>query len=702
MSESVKKLWRSQRFRIWALVFLIFLLAFILRVIYPVSRPLVWSDRAFHFMNAVGEQNWIGTYKRYHPGVSIMWLAGIPLRLFSVANGGLTADQMLGVAPTQPGTLVNALQVAVLPVVFVISLCIALTYPLLRRLAGHRIALAGALFLALDPFYIGYSKVVHPDALLATFMLMSALFLLTYLKERRLLTLALSGLFAGFSFLSKSPSIFLIPYASLVVTAGLLVPWYRYRARTNDPTLPWAKILWPIVRTLLLWAGVAALAYVIFWPAMWVSPLETIQNVLGGVSKHQANPHDNPVFFNNQILTTDPGIGYYLSVIGWKTTAITLPLVVVATAFALVRFRSPKSWPVWALLAYVFFFTIQMTLGQFKQIAYLLPVFPALDVIAAFGLVWSAEALARLKPLRAFAHFDRVFIILIIGVQAIITFVSYPYFTAHYNRLLGGTQVAQYILPQQDQGEGLEVAARFLNSLPHGQDETAQIHPRGAIVFKREFEGRTLVEISPLARYRIYSLNHLMRQLGDEEWLEQWEADQKNEPLLIVEVGGIPQVWVYGKLPEDLAAGGPAFDLDYRLGENITLENVRLKSDTISSGDTLTLLMYWRAESEISGDYTVFTHLLSADDELVAQQDNVPLLGIRPTTTWRKGELLEDPYLILTDSNLPGGTYLLTVGMYDTLSLKRLPVYDANGELIPDARVVVGTVEVVDETTSGN
>jgi hypothetical protein len=699
MFENLKRLWSSRIFRIWVLIFLIFLLAFILRIIYPVSRPLVWSDRAFHFIDAVSEQNWAGTYKRYHPGVSIMWLVGIPLRLFSNANGGLTADQFLGVAPTRPGTLVDALQASVILVAFVISLCIALTYPLLRKLANHRIAISGALLLALDPFYIGYSKVIHPDALLATFMLMSALFLLTYLKERRLLMLLLSGLFAGFSFLSKSPSLFLIPYTSLAVTAGLLVPWYR--TRSNDLAVHWTKNLWSIARTLLIWAGMVAVAYIIFWPAMWVSPLETIQNVIGGVTKHQANPHGNPIFFNNQIMTTDPGIGYYLSVIGWKTTSVTFPFALLATIFAAIRFRSPESWPVWALLAYVIFFTVQMTLGQFKQIAYLLPIFPALDVIAAFGLVWSAEALARLKPLRAFTRLDRLIIVFLIGVQAIITFTSYPYFTAHYNRLLGGTRVAQNVLPQQDHGEGLEVAARFLNALPHGQHEIAQIHPRSASVFQREFEGRTLTEISPLARYRIYSINHLMRQLGDAEWIEQWEEDQKTEPLLTVEVGGIPQVWVYGQPPADPAAGGPSFNLDYRLGEHIKLEKVRLKSDTISPGDTLTVLVYWRADSEINGDFTVFTHLLSAENELVAQQDNVPLIGIRPTTTWRKGELLEDPYLISTDSSLPTGTYLLSVGMYDTETLERLPVYDAFGELVPDARAVVGVVEVVEETASG-
>jgi hypothetical protein len=414
--------------------------------------------------------------------------------------------------------------------------------------------------------------------------------------------------------------------------------------------------------------------------------------VLVGVTFHGENPHSHPVFFGGQILETDPGIGYYLATIGWKSTVITLPFSLISVGFALRRWREPRSWPLWAMLAYVFFFLIQMTLGSFKQVAYILPVFPALDIVAAFGLVWTAEALAEIR------HRPRLvggIIAAALAIQAVVTFASYPYFSAHHNRLLGGTKTAQHILPLQDHGEGMEVAARYLSSLPHGQDETAIVFRRSAPVFRREFIGRTLTEISPFNTYRLYGVNELMRGLvGDEEWQEMWRADRQTEPLFTVDIDGVTYVWVYGELPRDPTEGGTTFDRDFRLGEHIYMKEVRLSKTEIEPGDTVTLALLWETAERIDQDYTVFVHLLSAEGELVAQQDNVPLFGIRPTYTWRVAEELEDPYHFQTGSDLEPGLYTLSVGMYDSDTFQRLPVYDSNGDRMPEDRIVVANIRV--------
>lgn len=63
---------RTRRFARLAAPILIFLLAFVPRAIYPVSRPMQWYTRAVRFGDAVLAQNWAGTYERYHRGVSMM------------------------------------------------------------------------------------------------------------------------------------------------------------------------------------------------------------------------------------------------------------------------------------------------------------------------------------------------------------------------------------------------------------------------------------------------------------------------------------------------------------------------------------------------------------------------------------------------------------------------------------------------------
>ena len=90
---------------------------------------------------------------------------------------------------------------------------------MLSRITGRKVAFIGSCLLALDPFYITHSKVLHVDGLLATFMFVSTLFLFSYLYRAQWLDLIFSGVFAGLSFLTKSPSLFIVPYAILALGA---------------------------------------------------------------------------------------------------------------------------------------------------------------------------------------------------------------------------------------------------------------------------------------------------------------------------------------------------------------------------------------------------------------------------------------------------------------------------------------------------
>ena len=163
---------------------------------------------------------------------------------------------------------------------------------------------------------------------------------------------------------------------------------------------------------------------------------------------------------------------------------------------------------------------------------------------------------------------------------------------------------------------------------------------------------------------------------------------------MTVEFDGVTYVWVYGDSPEDPLPGKPKNAVNYRLGDSIFLEGFRLNSEVISPGDTLTVVIYWRPREEVVGDYTVFVHLLSDDGELVAQQDNVPLNGIRPTDTWLTGEVLEDVFNIVTPADLSPGQYELSIGMYDSETIVRLPIFDAEGNQLEGDRIVIGHVLV--------
>ncbi|MGC9360821.1 MAG: glycosyltransferase family 39 protein [Anaerolineae bacterium] len=663
----------------------LFLLALVPRAHAPVSRPIVWSDRGFHFANAVLRRDWADTYRRYHPGVTTMWLSGFALRWFAHANGDLSADQMLGIAPVKPGTLDDAVLAGVLPLAVAISAAIALTYPLLQRRAGTKVALAGTVLLALDPFHLSNSKVIHPDAMLASLMLLSVLFFWNWLSFGKRRNLVASGLVAGLAFLTKSPSLFLVPFLGLSGVAATVVG----ENVAGEERAPWQAIAL-LLRGMLLWGAVAGITFVIFWPAMWVEPLAVLQRMAQRVLFHVEEEHSNPVYFMGVSALRDPGPLFYVATVGFKTTLVTLPLALLGVVSGFVGRLGRRQLDVILLSVYVLAFGAQMSLGAWKQMPYILPVFPAIALLAAYGIGWLTELVA--KAGRAI-HVGVVVIPLV--AQALIVLPRHPYYGTHHNLLLGGSQVAQRVLPLQDQGEGLDLAADVLNQMPYPERATAWVHLRSGMVFQRGFAGYTSWDPEPWINYRVYYVNQVMRRLDYEEWGEAWECDQRTEPLLTISFDGVPYVWVYGEPPEEPAAGGPERLVRAKLGEHITLERIRVNADALRSGEMLVVVPVWSSDGAVPESYTVFCHLLSPEGDLVAQADGLPLVGHRPTTTWRAGEELVDSYQIVLPEDLPSGSYQLSVGMYLRETMTRLPAMSASGEELPDGRVVYGTIEAL-------
>jgi hypothetical protein len=130
------------------------------------------------------------------------------------------------------------------------------------------------------------------------------------------------------------------------------------------------------------------------------------------------------------------------------------------------------------------------------------------------------------------------------------------------------------------------------------------------------------------------------------------------------------------------------------LGRFATLVGSTLSASTARPGDRIDLTLYWRARGA-SGDipYTVFAHLLDANQIVKAQQDHQPGNGENPTTGWTDGEYIVDRYELTVAPDAKPGGYDVEVGMYNALDGKRLPVADASGAPVGD-RAIVGKVEI--------
>jgi hypothetical protein len=98
-----------------------------------------------------------------------------------------------------------------------------------------------------------------------------------------------------------------------------------------------------------------------------------------------------------------------------------------------------------------------------------------------------------------------------------------------------------------------------------------------------------------------------------------------------------------------------------------------LSSATVRRGDALRVTLFWEALSAPTFNHQVFVHL-TAEGELAAQHDGAPACGFAPTALWEPGDLVRDEHVIAIGDDVPLGRAELTVGMYDLLTLARLPV----------------------------
>jgi hypothetical protein len=126
---------------------------------------------------------------------------------------------------------------------------------------------------------------------------------------------------------------------------------------------------------------------------------------------------------------------------------------------------------------------------------------------------------------------------------------------------------------------------------------------------------------------------------------------------------------VGGPPPEVVTTNpNPQFPLNQSFNGQVTL----LGYDTELTATTLTVRLYWRAETQLPLDYTTFLHLRDQNNQPVAQQDSPPAGGRYPTSLWDAGEVIIDELAVSLDE-VPLGEYTPVVGLYDFNTFARLP-----------------------------
>jgi hypothetical protein len=430
----------------------------------------LWLTRSANFYFALGQREFIYTYQRQHPGVTIMWAgtAGFLWRYPEYRGSGQGQINYTGLErylKDKPVTAIELLAAGRFFMVLGNTLALSLAYLFARRLIGRGPALIGFLLIAFDPFHVAHTRLLHLDGMLGSWMLLSLLSFMSYWRTRRSLDLLVSGAAAGLSWLTKSPGLFLVPTAGLLALGEMV---RAYRAGGGLRAIL-RSYLWPSIA----WGVVGMLTFVVLWPSMWVDPLGNVRRIVGMANSYAEEGHASSVFYNG-VVYTDGSIGpevvsFYPTTFLWRTTPPVLAGLLLLGVFLLRRQR--RAWTgaagfaLLGLLLHVLIFTLVMNMGGKKFDRYLLPAYAPLDLMAGLGwamlLAWLPPRLGRI-PRAAWAA---GVLAGVIGLQAGLTASTYPYYLSYYNPLLGGSARAPQVM-QIGWGEGLDQAARYLNQKP--------------------------------------------------------------------------------------------------------------------------------------------------------------------------------------------------------------------------------------------
>jgi len=141
---------------------------------------------------------------------------------------------------------------------------------------------------------------------------------------------------------------------------------------------------------------------------------------------------------------------------------------------------------------------------------------------------------------------------------------------------------------------------------------------------------------------------------------------------------------------------GQAVPAEHKLraefGGKIELLGYDLPRRQVRPGDTLSVVLYWRALTNVEGNYQSFVHVAQPLDVAWAQEDHLNPGGL-PTSRWPRDKYVWDEYAIQIPQELPPGEYMVNVGLYSrSEGLARLPL--RNGQQGGEDSIVIATIEV--------
>ena len=424
-----------------------------------------WHRRSEYFLEALKQGNYIETYQRYHPGVTLMWFNSI-VKYTSFKYQLTYTDSPLTLEHADYFLLIHGISKAFN--VLVLSGLLLLQLFFIKGLFDSKTAYIYGFLVSVEPYLIGINRWFHQTSFEVFFGFTAFLALLLWYKDSKFKHLVQSALFLTFAILAKVTSFILAPVLLIIFISKFI----------KDRKL--------VFRSALVYGSATIIFIFIFFPALWVDPLFVFNKIYGHIF---AAVTDN---IRADMITGLLSYFYYLVILLFKLSPITVILFVLA----ITSFRKTKDFNIKILIFSIFNYYVFLILTDQKIDRYSLVFFP---VILLLSSVYLAKVSKKLLNTWLFL----IFTFLIFTI-----YTYHPVYSAYYSPLFGGTKRALDIGIYDNSGEYFAQAALYLNT--KGRNINTYV-PDGFSSFNLYYKGNSQRDYTEETNYvvRSYDMQRL-------------------------------------------------------------------------------------------------------------------------------------------------------------------------------------------------
>lgn len=521
-----------------------------------------WLSQGANFYYALGQREFQNTVYEYQPAVTTMEIISLAMFLYFPEYRGLgqgyldyekgQLDPFMVEYGHDPLVLLTYSRIIQ---VFVLLILWLLLYYLLLRFLNKWAAVFAVLLIAFDPYYLGLTRIMTHEAMVALFVLVSLVSFAVYLfKGQKFIFLLISGVAAGFAQLTKSSAI------AMLGAIGVLLLFQIFQGQKEN----WTKNISHAFQAFIKWLFILLLTYIVFWPGMWVAPGKMLYQVYGNAFSYAfqgarltVTEELTPSEFS---LNTAPDNTWTVArVFLYRTT----PIIWLGAILGLFFMFYPEhekvlNYRILAafLLTNTIAFVLLIGLAQGRNSPhYILSSYVSIDVLAALGWFILFQRFTSKTAVLSFNFLQVAGLAILVIFQVFSSALKFPYYFTYRNPILYGAGWYQEY-PQKPYGEALEIAADYLSTLPDASNSTAFVYySRGC--FSYFYPGRSV-------SFRPYYIDgehteDLMNNLNSSDYLVVYYANQvqfekyhpflnilsKSEPYHVIWLDGYEYVRIY-------------------------------------------------------------------------------------------------------------------------------------------------------------